>query len=131
MLELHELLRTWAAAFLMLISVGWTIYWSLTISRKAAVKAEQDRLADELAKLKNAISTDEKADSAQFTEVKSRLQKVEEDIKHLPTKEQVHSLELTMRDMNGSMQALRTEIRPLSASVERIDNFLMRQATPL
>ncbi|WP_279480280.1 DUF2730 family protein [Aureimonas sp. SK2] len=127
-IEWHELLRTWAAAILLLISTSWTIYWSLKIARGAAAKSEQDKLTAELKTIKDALVSDERSDSASFAKMETRLQKVEDDIRHLPTKEQFHGIELAMGDMKGDLRELAVSIRPLAASVERIDNFLMERA---
>lgn len=125
--ETLEVARLWAGPVLAFLGLAWTIYWSLMIARKSAAKAEQDKLAGELVKLKEALTSDEKSDTAQFGEMRSRLQKVEDDIKHLPTKEQVHSLELAMGDLKGDVREVASSIRPLMATIERINDFLMDQ----
>ena len=127
-IETHELLRVWIAALLLLIQLCWTIYWGVTIARKSAAKSEQDKLAEKLKTIEDAILKDERADGALFTKMEGRLQRVEDELKHMPSQEQFHEIQLSVRDIKADFRELAANLKPISASIERIDNFLMERA---
>ena len=58
----------------------------------------------------------------------SRIQTLEEGMKHLPTRESQHSIELALRDMNGRFSALDEKLKPIAATTERLHDLLMEQA---
>ena len=123
-IQMHELFRVWVSAILLALSLGWTIFWSILMTRKSAAKAEQDKLAVKLQSLEEAIKSDERLDGAAFQKLETRLGKVEDNIAHLPTKEQLHGLELSMLEMKGDVRELSASLKPLSSSIDRVLNFM-------
>ncbi len=57
-----------------------------------------------------------------------RIQTVEGDMKHLPTRESQHRTELALSEMNGRFAALEEKLKPIAATSERLHELLMEQA---
>lgn len=64
--------------------------------------------------------------------VEKRLDNQDHDLKNLrsamqglPTKNEVHRIELTLAEMRGEMRGLSGEVKGVGRQVERIDEFLM------
>ncbi|WP_336802000.1 DUF2730 family protein [Kaistia sp. MMO-174] len=57
-----------------------------------------------------------------------RLDKVENDLRHLPDKDLTHRMEMTLTKMQGDMAVLNERLQPVSAIAERLQEFLLEQA---
>lgn len=64
-----------------------------------------------------------------FEQLRDRIGRVEETIKHSPSAHQVADLRTLVERMGGDIRVLSEGMRPLAASVGRIDDFLMGQAS--
>lgn len=121
----HEYLRLWAALVISIGSLVWMVWWSVTMTRKSAAKAEQDKIGAELASLKDAVAKDERADADAFGAVEKRLQRVEDELRHIPTKADFHKLEMSLGEMKSDVREMSASIRPVMSSIERINDYLM------
>ncbi|WP_319414402.1 DUF2730 family protein [uncultured Cohaesibacter sp.] len=61
-------------------------------------------------------------------ELDRRVQSIEDEIKHLPDKEQSHSLELTMTKLSGRLDAFEEKLKPIGSIADRLQEFLLEQA---
>lgn len=59
----------------------------------------------------------------------NRLTALERDMRALPSADTYHKLELKVEEVRGSMNTLTEKIVPIGRSVQRIDDFLMGQAS--
>ncbi|OCJ64306.1 hypothetical protein A6U96_09360 [Agrobacterium tumefaciens] len=85
--------------------------------------------------VKNLLATGEKKLDERLKSVEntlgthgSNIQTLQEGMKHLPTRENQHSIELELRDMNGRFAALDEKLKPIAATTERLHDLLMEQA---
>ncbi len=57
-----------------------------------------------------------------------RIQRLEDELRHLPDRETAHRLELGMKDLSGRLDALDERLKPVAAIGERLQEFLLEQA---
>jgi len=57
-----------------------------------------------------------------------RLQRVEADMKHLPSKDMLHELQLTMAEMRGQLGVVVESVRPIKAIAERMQDWALEGA---
>jgi len=53
------------------------------------------------------------------------LDRIEVELRHMPTKDEVNDLKLSIGDVTGELKALRATILPMSETVRRIDGYLL------
>jgi len=58
----------------------------------------------------------------------SRVQALESEMRHLPDKELVHRLELTMKDMQVQMAGMAASAEATARTARRVEEFLLDQA---
>ena len=85
--------------------------------------------ADRVAKLESARSHDLEIHAQAFETARGRIQGVEDALKHVPSKDEFHELSLSVRDMVGQIGKLAEAMKPLTRSIDRIDDFLMGQVS--
>lgn len=68
-----------------------------------------------------------KAES-KLIEYDRRIQSLEGEMKHLPTREAQHKLEVSMEKMSGRMDTLVESLKPIAATSGRLQEFLLEQA---
>lgn len=52
------------------------------------------------------------------------LDRIEVELKHLPTKDEVNELKLSISAMSGELKALRATMQPMGETIRRIDDYL-------
>ena len=104
--EALDIIQGWLALIALLISVGSAIYAFVT----ARSKANSERL--------DAI------DKRLGTHA-DRLQKLESEVSHLPNKDQVNGLQVTIAEVKGLVGVLNERVDGVGAIVTRIDKFLL------
>jgi len=67
-----------------------------------------------------------KAGSKRMGETEKRLQSVEEKLQTMPDKDDMHSLQLTLSEMNGEMKATRATMRSIAESQTRLEHSVTR-----
>ena len=55
-----------------------------------------------------------------------RIERMENDMRHLPTREDIHSLRLEVRAMNGELREMRAEARGMRDIMERTEQAVTR-----
>lgn len=58
----------------------------------------------------------------------SRIQGVENEIRHLPDRDSQHRVELALTEMNGRFAALEERLKPVVNTSERLHELLLEQA---
>ena len=100
-----ELVAKWLGALALLISIMNTFWAYLTREARTAI-ARQGELASKV------ISHDR------------RIQGLEHDIKHMPSKEEIHQVKLDISEMRGAMGRMEESVSGMSKTVDRIDDYL-------
>lgn len=97
--------KEWLGAAALVISLLTSVYAWLT----SKAKANSEHL----------ISVDKK-----LTDHDRRIQFVESEIHHLPSKDDVNELKLAIADVRGEMGQLGADVRSISNTIGRIDRYL-------
>ncbi|TFF20525.1 hypothetical protein E3C22_16580 [Jiella endophytica] len=89
--------------------------------RWSEIEGQVDRISEDRLKVAQIHQ-------ATFEQLRDRIGRVEETIKHSPSAHQVADLRTLVEKMGGDIRVLSEGMRPLAASVGRIDDFLMGQS---
>lgn len=100
----------WLSATALIISIGGTVYAVLT----ARSKGNEARIGD----------VEKRLDGH-----RERIQSLEQELKHLPAKDEVHALQLSMTTIDGKVSTLTTSHDALLKSIRRIEDFLLKPKT--
>lgn len=68
-----------------------------------------------------------KAGSERMDRLDTRLASVEQTLRSLPDREDMHALHLTMKGMEGEMKVLTERLKPVEAISERLQEVLLEQ----
>jgi hypothetical protein len=60
-------------------------------------------------------------------DTRRNIASIEARLDTLPSKEMVHGIELSVKEMQGTLKAFGETIRPIGRSVERIEEWLMKK----
>ena len=107
-----ELLSKWFGLIALIVSVVTGI-WTL-ISK--STKPFDDKFATQ------AKDIDKNCEDLKLHD--RRIQKVEDILPHLPSKDEVHQIRLLMSDMNGNMGKMESTMTATQRAVQRIDDYL-------
>jgi len=91
----------WLSAVALLISIGT----SVTAFFTSGSKRNAEKLAD----------------------VEGRVQKLEGEMRHLPDKDAVHRLELTLKDLQAEIMKIGTSAEQSARSTARMETYLLEQ----
>lgn len=105
-----DVLKEWFSLAAILISLGATAYSWMTARSK--VNAEHLKRVD-----------------GNLKDHDRRIQKVESEIEHLPSKDSHHNLEIALAEMNGELKAMATNVDSLARTTRRMEEFLMKSDT--
>lgn len=61
-------------------------------------------------------------------DIEQRTARVENDIRHLPSKDGVQRMEVTLAEMNGKIAVLSERLQPVAGIAERLQEFLLEKA---
>ncbi|MFG1466579.1 DUF2730 family protein [Xanthobacter sp. DSM 24535] len=130
--------RLWAPTLMSALAVIVTIWIFRISSRRADVKAQQtrlDQIEKDVSKVDHRVATLEpdvttqqaKLDQIEkdVSKVDHRVAKLEHDFQHLPTKEQVHKLDLAVSDMKGDVKAMNETMKAVDKTTGRLENYLL------
>lgn len=101
--------KEYAGLLAVLISVGSTVWMWLTAGSRSN--------ATEL------LAAGERLDAHD-----RRIQSVEQEIRHMPDRETVHRLELTMKDMQTQIAAMAASAEATERTARRVEQFLIDRA---
>lgn len=68
----------------------------------------------------------EKAEKTQIDHDR-RIQTLEGEMKHLPSRESQHRIELNMAEINGRLDVLNESLKPIRANAELVNDLLREQ----
>ncbi|OYX87478.1 MAG: hypothetical protein B7Y75_02050 [Azorhizobium sp. 35-67-5] len=60
--------------------------------------------------------------------LEDRTTSVEGELRHLPSREQTHAMEMTLRDLKGEIGVLTERMKPVVATSERLQEWLLEDA---
>lgn len=64
--------------------------------------------------------------SGRLNQVESRLERLEADVEHLPTREEFHKMEIAMTRLDGRMETIDQRTSATGRAVGRIEDFLLK-----
>ncbi|WP_417691531.1 DUF2730 family protein [Roseibium sp.] len=106
---LPETFKDWASLLAVLLSIGALVHsW---ITSKAKVNAEHLKVVDE-----KLIDQDR------------RVQAIEGELKHLPGKDDVNDLKLSIAELRGTIGRLDESLSGISRTVRRVEGFLLKES---
>lgn len=103
-------LQPWLGSLALLISIGSSVYlWMTTGSRDntAAIRKLDERLSV----------------------AEQHLVTISTDMRHLPNKDGMQRMEITLAEMNGKIAVLSERLQPVAAISERLQEFMLERAT--
>ena len=101
-------LKDWFGLAALIVSFGGTVYAWLTSRSK--VNAEHLREVD-----------------AGLIDHASRLQAIEQELRHLPAKDDVTDLKLALAEIKGTIGRFDESLNGVSRTVRRMEDFLMKE----
>lgn len=60
--------------------------------------------------------------------VEDRVARLENEFRHLPDRNSVHGIQLSLGDLKGELRAMGEQLKPVAAISERLQEFLLEQA---
>ncbi len=102
---------------------------SALIAVAAFVIAMSNRRSEETRKAIEKVEGKVKDIDQDVDLIKTRMHTVEEHIKHLPEADTTHRLEKTMVELQGKLEILGERLKPVAAIGDRLQDFLLNQAT--
>ncbi|UWQ93000.1 DUF2730 domain-containing protein [Rhodobacteraceae bacterium M382] len=66
------------------------------------------------------------AGSKRMNEQDLRLQRIEQQIEAMPDKDDMHAMQLTLADINGELKAVRSTMRAIAESQNRLETISSR-----
>ncbi len=80
--------------------------------------------------LQKSIDELGKSFDARVDKVEQRASKLEGSLRDLPTRDDMHKLELKLTEQTEKTSAIREAMKPMSASIDRIEAYLMDSKVP-
>lgn len=72
-----------------------------------------------------ALAAKQREQDASIDDHGRRIQSIEGELKHLPTKEDVHRLTVQLTDLNGKLAAFERDLNGVDRTVGRIERHLL------
>ncbi|MER9211589.1 DUF2730 family protein [Mesorhizobium sp. M0663] len=113
-------LMPWLLAASTLLNLGTTVF---TLMTSGAKKTASDLEAHKTAVEDRCSGLDTKLD-----DYGSRIQSIESEMKHLPDKDMVHQLQMTMKDIQIEMANVKAETQAAARTSRRVEEFLLDRA---
>jgi len=104
-----EEIKSWLAVAASLLALG-TAAWNWISSPARAVEAKVGRLTEVVA------------------DQDRRLAHVEETIEHLPDRESLHSMQVSITELKGEIQVLAERLKPVAAIADRLQEHVLAEA---
>ena len=108
--------KEWLGVLIQISTLGGLVYVWLTSGAKKAVTdldAHRKADADAKARIESAIAGHDR-----------RIQTMENELKHLPDKDNVVELKLTLSELRGTVAVLSESVGRVVRSVDRIENYM-------
>jgi septal ring factor EnvC (AmiA/AmiB activator) len=100
-------LKNWLGAVALIVSLSGVVYAWLT-----------SRSKDNTSRL-NSVETD-------LVDHGTRIQSIENELKHMPSKDDVNELKLQMSEMDGSIGRMSENLRSVNKTVNRVEEYLLK-----
>lgn len=100
--------HTWLAIAALAISIGGSLYIWLT----SGSRANAEQIGDTVKRVE---------------ECERRCDRLEVDLRHLPDRDQVQRMEITLTQMKGEIAVLNERLMPVAAIADRLQEFLLEQ----
>lgn len=103
-----SIIMPWIGAALSIIALGTQL--------KAIMSSGEKKLDERLTKAENSLVGYDR-----------RIQTVEGEIKHLPTREAQHQIEISLEKINGRLDTLAESLKPIKHNGEMLNELLREQ----
>jgi hypothetical protein len=115
----YDLWKIALDAAALMLALGSFIYtFFATRARATSHQIESVRLE---------LQAHEKSHAASIGRLKDRTAHIEAQMEHLPDKDTVHRIEVSVSDLRGEMGTIAESLKSLAHSTARIDNYLWDQ----
>ena len=99
-------LQQWLGLIALFVSIGTTAFaW---VTARSKVNSEHLKRVDDSLKVHDR-----------------RIQKLESEMEHLPSKDSQHQLELAMKEIQGDVKLMATNMESVQRTTRRMEEFLM------
>jgi hypothetical protein len=117
-------INPWLTLILSVIAIGGFVWTQITSGGAKALK--------EVHELRRDVEADDKVRSdaivARFQLVEGRVQTMEGELKHLPDRDMVHGLQLTLKDIQIEMASMRGLTEQATRTSQRVEGWLLQRA---
>lgn len=135
--------RLWVMLFVAIASLVWTIGWSISVRRDQARKSDIHDVKADIGRLEAEVDNDlgrlggrlggvevELREHAIATvngraEIKERLVKIEESMRHLPDSQTVQNMALHVMETRGDMKVLKENHIAIANTTRRLEEHLL------
>lgn len=118
-MDLQQLMP-WLTAIALILGLGNTVTSFLTSGAK--------KTAADLASFKEAQAQKLEDVDKRLTVHGSRIQELESTMKHLPDRQVVHELQLTMKDIQIELAGVKSSTETAARTSRRVEEFLLEKA---
>lgn len=112
-----DIISRWLSIIALLISIGSALWAWLGRSGR--------ELRERITKVRAAGEAADKALGDELDIHDRRIQLIESELKHLPSKEDVADLKLAMTEMNGKLKVSENELSSVGRTVRRIEEHML------
>lgn len=74
------------------------------------------------------VSLRTKASAEKLGDLERRLTGLEGEVRHLPSRDSTHKMEIQLEKMNGQLLIMAERLAPMAATSERLQEFLLDEA---
>lgn len=114
-----EVFKSWLSLLALAISVGSSLWMIVSSGAK--------KTAGDLADFKKQDAEEKATMMTAITRLGERVQSLEGEMRHLPTRESQHRIEVNMEKMNGRLDVLTEALKPIKANAELVNDLLREQ----
>jgi hypothetical protein len=134
-----EELRLWLPSIVASLMFVLNIWLALRAARKSeldTLRAERGAIVKDMKDWVTALQEDLKSKAGRSwveniaqlaSSAESRLQRLEADIDHLPTKEQFHQLHIAVETLSGDVRVMGATLKTTAEVTRRVDDYLLHE----
>lgn len=115
-MELSHILP-WLSPTIAVAALSYTI----VSNRSRARQAEFDKFRED-------VGLREMTTAAKVEVLEDRVSKIEGELRHLPAKDDVHQVQLALKELQGEVRGMSAQIAPIGKIADRLQEFLLDQA---
>lgn len=121
----------WGGAILLAINLGVTV-WNLVTSGSKKNGEKLDALGKDLTARLDGMETSSERQHAELEDKMrdqdKRLSIVENEMEHLPTKDQVSNLHISITQLEGTIREMGASLQAVTRTVGNIDTYLRKDS---